>query len=430
MLFITNKLVNFTEMKALLITLASICFSVNVFAQQTITLSGILKDKRGEVLPGAGVYVSGYKIATISDNKGKFHFNLKPGNYDILVQLIGYNALNKNVLIADKPVHLTITLQESVTQLAEVTIKADSNRLRYINLFKGYFIGTTPNAALCNIVNTDVLNISYNRDTRILSANTTDFLIIENRALGYKIKYLLNDFQYDYGKRIVYYEGYPTYEDLKGSESKKRKWAQKRLEAYHGSAQHFFTSLYQNRSTEEGFIINKLIRKANPDKPADSVIKENIRRITAARAEMNKNKTDLTSLKVHLGLNEGDSLNYWMKKRNLPDKISVLGREVIKPDTLVHIHNENIKKIDFTDILYIIYTKEKEVEAYKDRIGLSISRPPEIGDDQISLINLQIRPVFFYKNGSIYNAKSMLYEGYWGWEKIADSVPMDYVPSR
>lgn len=416
-------------MKALLISFLCICITFNSFAQQQFKLSGTLKDRRGEVLPGAGVYVSGYKMGTITDNDGKFSLILKPGNYDILIQLMGYKASNKNVIIADKPVKLDVVLQENVTQLAEVTIKADPNRARYINLFKGYFIGTTPNAESCKILNTDILNISYNKETRILSANTTDFLIIENRSLGYKIKYLLNDFQYDYGNRVVYYEGYPTYEDLKGSASRKRKWAQKRLEAYNGSAQHFFTSLYANRSTEEGFIINKLLRKVNPDRPSDSLIKLNIRRLTAAKAEMDRNRTDLTNLKLHLGLNEVDSLNYWMRKQNMPKTISVLSRAVVAPDTLVHTYNESIKRIDFTDILYIIYTKEKEVDAFKDRIGLSISRPMELADYQVSLVNLQIRPVFFYKNGSISNAKSMIYEGYWGWEKIADSVPMDYVPT-
>ncbi|RZL27648.1 MAG: carboxypeptidase-like regulatory domain-containing protein, partial [Pedobacter sp.] len=60
------------------------------FAQTSFNLSGTVKDKRGEVLPGAGIFVSGYKIATVADNNGKYTLPLKPGNYDILFQLIGY----------------------------------------------------------------------------------------------------------------------------------------------------------------------------------------------------------------------------------------------------------------------------------------------------------------------------------------------------
>jgi hypothetical protein len=84
--------------------------------------------------------------------------------------------------------------------------------------------------------------------------------------------------------------------------------------------------------------------------------------------------------------------------------------------------------MNYTDVLYIIYTKEREDSMYANRIGLSISRPLDVPDYQISLINMLVSPVFFYKNGGIYNPRSMLYQGYWAWEKVADSVPLDYVP--
>ncbi|PWS30731.1 carboxypeptidase-like regulatory domain-containing protein [Pedobacter paludis] len=390
------------------------------FAQQSFNLSGYVRDKKGEVLPGTGIYVSGYKIATATNNDGSYILNLKQGNYDILVQLIGFKAVNKNIVITDKSVKLDFVLEESVTQLAEVTIKPDPNRENYINLFKSYFIGTTPNAESCKILNPQVLRIDYNKEAGLLNVKTDEFLIIENKALGYKIKYLINDFLYDYNSRIIYYEGYPTYEDLPGSSGKKKKWAEKRLEAYNGSAQHFFTSLFNNNSFEEGFVINKLIRKPNPERPPDSTIRANIKRLTQAQ----------TGIKgtLRINLHGQDSLSYWIAKKNLPQGISILSRAQISPDTLVHQFNQNIKSINFSDVLYVIYTKEREHDAFANRIGQSIARPLDMPNYQVSLINLSIRPVYFYKNGSVYNTKSMLYEGYWAWEKVADSVPMDYVP--
>ncbi|PWS26698.1 hypothetical protein DHW03_11725 [Pedobacter yonginense] len=393
-----------------------LCF-VETFAQQNLSLSGSVKDKKGEALPGAGIYVSGYKIATSTNNDGEYILNLKPGNYDILVQLIGFKAVNKNVVMIDKPVKLNFILEESVTQLAEVTIKPDPNRENYINTFKTYFIGNTPNAENCKILNPQVLRIDFSKEEGILKVKTEEFLIIENKALGYKIKYLINDFQYDFRARIIYYEGYPTYEDLPGSLSRKKKWAAKRLEAYHGSAQHFFTSLFNHSSLEEGFVINKLIRKPNTERPSDSIINANIKRLMKAQ-----NGT------LRINTHEQDSLSYWIAKRNLLKGISVLNRTQISPDTLVHNFNQNIKSIDFNDVLYIIYTKEKENEAFSSRMGQSIARPLDMPNYQVSLINLSIRPVYFYKNGSVYNTRSMLYEGYWAWEKVADSVPMDYLP--
>lgn len=397
-----------------LLIIGNICL-----AQQNYMLSGTVKDKHGEALPGAGVYVSGYKIATVSNNKGDFALRLKPGNYDILVQLIGYKALNKNIIISDKSIKIDLVLEESITQLNEVTIKPDPNRAHYLAMFSDFFIGTTPNAEQCKMINPNVLLIDYDNEESKLTVKTNQFLIIENQALGYRIKYLVNNFEYSSRTKIIYYEGFPYYEDLKGSTRKKKIWAKKRLTAYLGSPQHFFTSLYNGKATEEGFIINKLITQPNRDKPSDSTIRANIKRLTKVQEGL---------LRKTINLNHGDSLSYWIRKKNLPDGISILSRSPVAQDTLVHIHNQNIKSINFSDKLYIIYTKEKEDPLFANRIGLSINRPLDMPDYQISTITLQIAPVYFYENGGIYNPRAMLYAGYWGWEKIADSVPMDYLP--
>ncbi|MGM9475481.1 carboxypeptidase-like regulatory domain-containing protein [Pedobacter sp. GSP4] len=405
-------------MKSLLLLLSLLSTYLVSFAQQSYYLSGTVKDKRGEALPGAGVYISGYKIATISENDGSYKLLLKPGNYDILVQLIGYKALNKNVIISDKTVKLDLVLEESVTQLAEVTIKPDLNRERYIAMFKDFFIGTTPNAAQCKLINPNVLIIDYDRENGLLTVKSNEFLIIENKALGYRIKYLVNNFEYSRKTNIIYYEGYPTYEDLKASKRKKEGWDKKRLTAYLGSPQHFFKSLFNKNATGEGFIINKMINIPNPDKPADSLINANIKRLSPVQ--------NITG-NIHFVI--GDSLNYWVKKKNLPKEISVLSKQAVQQDTLTHLTSSSaIKEINFTDKLYIAYTKEKEDPSFSQRIGIAIGRPLEYSHYQISTITQQHGPVYFYENGGIYNPRTMLYSGYWAWEKIADSVPMDYLP--
>lgn len=387
-------------------------------AQQSFIISGTIKDKNGGTLPGAGIYVSGYKIGTATNNDGKYSLSLKPGNYDILVQMIGFKATNKNAVVTNQALQLDFILEEDAVQLSEVIIKPDPDRQAYINLFKDFFIGTTPNAKQCKIVNPNVLIIDYDKIESKLSVKTNQLLIIENKALGYRIKYLLNDFNYSSKTRIIYYEGYPYYEDLSGSLSKKKKWAIKRLEAYNGSSQHFFKSLYSRNTREEGFIINKLIKKVDSTRAPDEVIKANIKRLI--------NKQQSLSGNIVLG----DSLHYWTKQKNRPKEISILNTSEVLPDTLVHTYNENIKSIYFEDLLYIIYTKEKEKSDYTNVIGQSISRPLTMPNYQISLVTQLVSPCYFYNNGSIYNPKSLLYSGYWAWEKVADSVPMDYVASK
>lgn len=408
-------------MKLFLLFLILTTGVLNCFSQQ-LKLSGAIKDKRGEVLPGTGIFVSGYKIATVADNDGVYALPLKPGNYDILFQLIGYKAINKNVVISDKSIKLDVVLEESATQLSEVVIKPDPNRAYYINMFRDFFIGTTPNALACKIKNPNVLLIDYDNEEHRLTVKTNDFLIIENQALGYNIKYLVKHFEWDSKTRVIYYEGFPYYEDLKGSERKKRIWANKRQTAYLGSPQHFFKSIYQNRANEEGFIINKIISKTNPDRPSDSLIDANLKRLT-------RSQLTLTG-KIVLGSIKDDSLNFWMNKKKLAKGMSILSRAPVLQDTLVKTFNPNIKAINFTDKLYIIYTKDMESSTFSNIIGQSISRPLDMPNYQISTIDLQVAPVYFYENGGIYNPRSMLYAGYWAWEKIADSVPMDYIPKN
>lgn len=391
-------------------------FAVTCFAQK-FNLTGVIKDEHGEILPGAGIYVSGYKMATVSNQDGKFTLSLNPGNYDILVQLIGYKPLSKNVIITDQSINALFVMEESVTQLAEVTIKPDPNREHYINMFRDFFVGTTPNAKYCKILNPNVLIIDDEKEHSRLTIKTSQFLIIENKALGYQIKYLLNLFQFDYKSNIIYYEGFPYYEDLKGSIRQKKNWEKKRLMAYQGSPQHFFKSLYQKNAATEGYMINKLILKPNPEKPSDSIIQANIKRLS---------KESIKSGTIYTGKN--DSLNYWIKKKNLPAEIAILNRAMIQEDTLVKKVNANIKKINFTDKLFISYTREKEDFSFSNAFGMSLSRPPDMKNDQASSVTLQVSPVYFYENGGIYNPRSMLYAGYWAWEKIADSVPMDYTP--
>lgn len=149
------------------------------------------------------------------------------------------------------------------------------------------------------------------------------------------------------------------------------------------------------------------------------MINANIKRLTKAQDGLTRTLT----------FTLGDSLSYWIKKKNLPNGISILSRAPVTQDTLVHMKNQSIKSFNFTDQLYVVYTKEREDPSYANRIGLSIARPLDIPDYQISTITLQVVPVYFYENGSVYNPRSMIYSGYWGWEKIADSVPMDYLPT-
>lgn len=385
---------------------------------QSYAITGRIKDRAGETLPGAAVYLSGYKIATVADNEGKFVLaNLKAGNYDVLVQVIGFLPQTQNVIIFDKSVNIDIVLQENVTQLNEVVIKPDPNRAYYLNLFKKCFIGNTPNAEKCTIVNPEVLQTDYNKENKMLTVTATDFIIIENKALGYRIKYLLNYFENDERANVLFYAGHPHFEELEKSESRRRKYAKIRETAYMGSSQHFFYSLYHHRTKQDGFIIYKMAKVPNKDRPSDSIINANIKRFIRpyARGMRVMDAPD-------------DSLKYWRNKKNSPSMLSILNRSEVLVDTLVKDMFSDVKSISYKDALYVMYTKEKETKDYTRSSGYSVTRPADIPNYQISVIYQLLAPASFYENGSVFDPRSLLYEGFWAYEKVADMMPMDYVP--
>jgi len=389
------------------------------YAQAPLSITGTIKDKKGEVIPGAAVYLSGYQIATVANNEGRFTLgNLKPGDYELLVQVIGFTPQNKNVILLDKKVNVDIILSENVTELTEVVIKADPNRQRYINMFKANFIGNTPNAKQCKILNPEVIQTDYDPAKRLLTVTATDFLIIENKALGYRIKYLLNFFENDEKANVVFYSGHPHFEEMERKESRRKKYAKPRAIAYAGSSQHFFTSLYHNRIREEGFIINKIAKITNKARPSDDIINANISRLSRTYYGDSRLNGMFT-----------DSLRYWRNMRTEPATLSVLNRSEVLVDTLVKQLYTNVKSVAYTDALYVIYTNERETNDYTNMSGHSVNRPLDIPNYQISVVHQLLSPASFYENGGIFDPRALLYEGFWAYEKVADMVPMDYMSS-
>lgn len=405
--------------KSLLASLFFIFIGTCAIAQNTFTISGIVRDNK-DGLPGASIYLSGYKIATVANNDGKFKLtNLKPGSYDLLVQIVGYLPYSKSVIISDKSVVVDLVLKENVAQLDEVVVRADPNRQKYINQFKEFFIGKSPNALQCKIVNPQVLNVDFDITKSTLTVTTTEFLVVENKALGYRLKYMLDHFEYNSRTHIIYYSGHPFFEELKASASKKNKYIAARETAYYGSSQHFFRSLYAGKSKEEGFIINKMIKIPNPNRYPEYVINSTLEKI--------KTLPGKTGIRKTAGKIDTALLNFWTKQQAMPRTIDKFSRGDVLPDTLVHDFNENMKYLSYTDALIIQYTKEKESLAYSNT-GFWIFRPLDVPENEISVANLTGPGVRFYENGGIHDSRALLYEGFWAYEKVADMVPMDYIP--
>jgi len=405
---IEDKVVTITALEAF-VQLKSIGYSI----------SGIVKDKHGLALPGANVLLSGYQVGAVADSAGRFFLkSLVPGNYNLLVQMIGYVPITQNVVINNKARDVEVIMEESVKELTEVVVRPDPRRSEYLATFKENFIGTSVNAKKCVILNPQVIRFDYDEQRHILKASAEEFLIIENKALGYTIKYLLSNFQKDYETNVVHFYGYPYFEEFEKKESRIKRYAKQRKAAYIGSPQHFFSALYTNTYHEQGFFINKLVKAPNTRKKPAEVIDERLKLLS----EKMRNNADERRRKK--------SLIYWTEMKLLPDTVEMLIREEVPRYSLVQQKVPSLKTLEFKDALYIIFIKEKEPKDYTRYAGYKIKRPDDFNDFQVSLVYPLEKTASFYENGVLHNPESLLFEGMWGYEKVADLLPIDYVPPK
>jgi hypothetical protein len=336
-------------------------------------------------IANASVFLNNAIVGDKTADDGTFTLsNVKPGQYTFIVTAIGFETHSvtlmagaANIVLAD------ISLAPKTIMLQEVNIRPDPNRQRNYADFKRLFLGTSDNAALCKILNHDVVDVDFDTKTMILSATSNDdFIEVENKALGYLIKYKLSKFSYD-AKGFFYYEGLSVFQEMKGSKSQQRKWVKQRQVAYLGSSMHFLRSVISSQTDKEGFHVLRLVRKPNPDYKEGRLGNNNYKYIQ-----------------------------------------SLYTKPPLGPPDFAHPTDQpGLFAIGFTDCLYIIYTKKRE------ETDLSVYHPLEIPNHPVTILAFDEPYAFFDNNGIIANPHSIVFEGDWGKSRIAELLPVDYEPA-
>mgnify|MGYP001810555715 CR=1 FL=1 len=235
------------------------------FLSAQVRLGGrVLNRNDRKPLPFANVFLSNTTKGTQTDESGRFELqNLANGTYDLVVSYVGYETLTLKIKPDTLQASLTVLLEPKANELQEITIKRLRNGYeKYFPLFKENFMGRTAFSESCKLKNPKVLWFTDDEEAGIVNVNADDILVIENKALGYVIKYQLEGFVYNFRKNYVTTLGYPLFEEMTTrSERQRRRWAENRKKAYLGSMEHFLRSTYLGRTTEEGFTVQKLIRR-------------------------------------------------------------------------------------------------------------------------------------------------------------------------
>ena len=77
--------------------------SQNLFAagEASLGIKGVIKNEKGEVMPFASVLVKGTDIGTMANQEGAYEVKLKTGQYEIIFQYVGYQAITKKIDVGD-----------------------------------------------------------------------------------------------------------------------------------------------------------------------------------------------------------------------------------------------------------------------------------------------------------------------------------------
>ncbi|MFC6996679.1 carboxypeptidase-like regulatory domain-containing protein [Rufibacter roseus] len=383
-------------------------------------VSGTVIDAQtGQPLGFATVFIAQTTYGTNAEENGTFKLPALPaGSHELVVSFLGYETLTHHFKIEDgQQLRFRLQLTPKANALQEVVIRPDTNWRHNYEVFLKSFIGQTPNAAQTKIINPEVLHFNFDPQANVLTADASEPLVIESKALGYRLHFLLETFEADFKSKRVFHAGYPRYEELKSrSKAQRNRWEKARLKAYNGSLMHFARALRAQSLEQEGFNVRRLQRLPNPHRPAEEDIQRGL------KTWRGKSNT------IVIGGNgvKDDSLQYWLRMSRLSRTVEYLHKDPVPYDQLVQPDSvTNMLRLQFSDFLNVVYVHEFEEEAFLRQQPFSKPRDPTY---QTSVLGLTQPYTFLDPSGMIVDPNSHLVEGYWAWEKLAEMLPLDYQP--
>lgn len=116
----------------LTIVVASLVLSAAAYAQSTGSLTGLIQDQTGAVLPGATITLKGPAVYTVqSDSDGRYTFTVVPdGNYSLTAAMTGFASVVRDTISIrhGKPTVVNMSMMVAGTK-EDVTVSTDSQQV-------------------------------------------------------------------------------------------------------------------------------------------------------------------------------------------------------------------------------------------------------------------------------------------------------------
>ena len=374
----------------------------------------VVKGADKTTVANASIFLSNTTIGAKTADDGTFTLrNVKPGRYNLVVSIVGFETCRQVIEVRNTFDVPDIELSPKTIMLKEVGIysRTRANWERNYGWFKDEFLGKTDIAKECKILNPEILEFDYDDSKNTLTASSSDFLEIENDALGYRIKYLLTNFTSInrlYADYYLDYKGSVFFEEMRGTASQEKRWQKRRYEVYEGSMMHFLRSAINNRIDKDGFRVQQLATYPNSERPSDSLIDTRTNFYKELKPQNN---------------GEADSLSFWVKKSKLPKTFQKLlpfpltEQEIIKTTDQPGQYTLDCE----SDGLYIAYNKN-----HRFHIIDQLKYLDNPANTENTLVTFNSPYAFFNSNGVISNPNCMMFYGAWSRKRVAELLPTDY----
>ncbi|MEZ0484833.1 carboxypeptidase-like regulatory domain-containing protein [Fibrella aquatica] len=216
----------------------------------------VFDGETNQPVPFASVYVNASTRGTTANAEGQYQLTGVPsGSVELVASAVGYETVRQLIRLGDvKNRRVNFMLKTDAIGLKSVTVTAKRSAAynRMLKQFKRELLGVNPSADKCEIINAGVVSLTMNDGH--LQATASEPLVIENKALGYRLTYQL--LYFDSYRSATYYGGASRFEALTSQNSEQGdRWERNRQRVYLGSGRHLLATLQTGTYEREGFLV-------------------------------------------------------------------------------------------------------------------------------------------------------------------------------
>ncbi|MGX5853357.1 carboxypeptidase-like regulatory domain-containing protein [Dyadobacter jiangsuensis] len=224
--------------------------------QQPWRIAGTVYGENSQRLPSVAVYINNTSIGTATDKAGNFQLTVpaRHQKVELVASFVGYKPEVKQLQATPGRTANVVFKLDLNNVIREVVVigKRDKHWNRKWRIFLNGLLGDSPFARQCKIINPESITLGLDEAGGRVTATSSEPVVIENSALGYRIRFHMSKFESN-GKK-TFLSGYKFFESLLAEDSdKQKKQLRNRETAFKDSFRNFLV-LLSRKDLEAGGI--------------------------------------------------------------------------------------------------------------------------------------------------------------------------------